>query len=484
MMRMTLLNNANKLSSKYASSNYLNDYSSNQCQLQPQQTRTTPRRRTPRNAEEFLMAAGIVDTETYLSKGYYVGSMLNLSEFTLNANMSVNQANALNNMQQEQQEQQEANADLLQNPSSSSSSSINGFKNHQKPYFLEPSSISNANLKRRNSIHETTSLSLANLAYLNENESNIISKGNNSLSSNQYYRASSNYNKIRAMTTAIVSSNQNQYDDMGNQSDPIHGDGNSTSNGSSAPGSDSSSSPTPSIQQKMNFSGGGNGGGNSLGPLMSAVSKMSKMENLSNLSPSSSSNKTMNTFLDQRYFNSNNNDEEFDDYEYLERNLGAEPLNSSYCQSQRKSSKMKQGVNDTNTTTNTNVTDYYTDESNSCHNEDFKTSHQFLNMEKKYHDFNQSSSSSVNTNSNLVNGSKNSALAQAQNGINYNGSGNGNNANLNPNSNNMSVNNNVNANNAWDHTSLASTNSLYSGLCIFLKNKKITFLFLIFFAQF
>lgn len=447
VMRMNLINNANKLSSKYASSNYLNDYSTNK-QFQPQQTRTTPRRRTPRNAEEFLLAAGIADPESYLNKGYYVGSMVDLTEFT----------NKNQNPQQPQSQQQISNSNqvqqTLQNPSSSSSSSI------QQPYFLEPN-----NVKRRNSIHETTSLSLANLNYLGNNfmdsNSNEQSNGTkNSMRNQNYYRNLNNYNKMRSMTTAIVGPNSGQYEDMGNQSDPMHGDAGSTSNGSTAPSSDSSSSPTPSLQQKMPFT-------NTLGPLMSAVS---------NLSPAS--NKTINNFLDQRFFSTNNNtnEDEFDDYEYLERNLGAEPLNSSFGRKKKL---------DTNTTTNTNVTDYYTDESNSCHNEDFKvSSHHFMTMDKKYlGDFNQSSSSSVNTTQAFH---KNTSLSLVHNAANNNINNNNNIKHNNSNINNGMANgqaqiltNNVNTapstlptNNNWDHTSLASTNSIYSGLYFFARKIK------------
>ena len=111
IMRMTLMNNANKFNSKYASSNYLNDYSNRSnlsnsgimSQPQPQHTRTTPRRRTPRNAEEFLKASGVVDTDTFLNKGYYVGSMFNLNEICKNPNQ----------MSQQQSELHHTNVNLI-----------------------------------------------------------------------------------------------------------------------------------------------------------------------------------------------------------------------------------------------------------------------------------------------------------------------------------------------------------------------------------
>ena len=381
VMRM-MNDSSTKLGSKYASSNFLNELPR---QFQPQATRTTPRRRTPRNPEEYLLSQGITDPQGYLSKGYYVGSMLDLSQFAKPALDSHNV---------------ESKADE-NHPSSSSSSSVNAFqKKSQKSFFIDSNSI-----KRRNSVHET-SLSMANLNFMSNTEMPFDSK---STSRNQkYYRTLNNYSKARSMTTNIVNA-QNQYDERLN-------DG---SNGSSATGSDSSSSPTPSMQQKIAYRSGSNG----LGPLMSAVSKM---ENLSTISPSST--KTLNTFLEHRY----NNEDEYDDYEYLERNLGAEPLNSSFNQRSKK---------DINTTTNTNVTDYYTDESNSCHNDEI-LSNQFIQH--------------------MGNGSflaKNCHPIVTPNKLASNQTHRHNHQNS------QVVNN-------WDHTSLASTNSIYSGWYFFARKKE------------
>ncbi|RNA31310.1 hypothetical protein BpHYR1_017120 [Brachionus plicatilis] len=273
-------------------------------------------------------------------------------------------------------------------PSSSSSSSMNGFHKNQKSFFLQSGGI-----KRRNSVHET-SVSMANLDLIGNAAQPKAASRNQ-----KYYRALNNYSKMRSMTSNIVAT-QSQYDEQLN-------DG---SNGSSATGSDSSSSPTPSIVQKAAYSNSC-----SLGPLMSAVSKM---ENLSAISPSS--NKTVNTFLEHRFANQ----DDYDDYEYLERNLGAEPLNSSFGQRKK----------DSNTTTNTNVTDYYTDESNSCHNEEILAA-QFV------HHFGNQSFLSKNSST-----CKPSAKTMHQV-------------------------------HAWDHTSLASTNSIYSGWLLFLVGKERNFSF-------
>ncbi|CAF0704892.1 unnamed protein product [Brachionus calyciflorus] len=415
VMRMNLLNESSKLGSKYASSNYLNDFTRNQ--FQPQQTRTTPRRRTPRNAEEFLLSQGITDPEGYLSKGFYVGSMLDLSKFSKPVE---NSQNLQNNMSKQEID--------LQNPSSSSSSSMNNFQKNQKSFFLDHNGI-----KRRNSVHETTSMSMANLNYIGTGEhmfDNSTMKSNSNKSQN-YYRALSNYNKMRSMTTNIIHDNNTNYED---HSDQIN-DG--STNGSSATGSDSSSSPTPSMQQKINFH---HSNGTTLGPLMSAVSKM---DNLSVISPSSS--KTMNNYLDQRF----NNEDDYDDYEYLERNLGAEPLNSSFNQQRKKQ----------DTTTTTNVTDYYTDESNSCHNDDVLSNQfmqQFTNQENFLNNKKNMSLAPNNNNNNITNN-----LNINNKNINKLGNGNKNNMQMNINNNHHhQVNNN---NNNWDHTSLASTNSIYSG---------------------
>lgn len=375
---MSQLNYSCKLQSKYASSNYLNDYNQQQQKMQqqhqqqqqlkqsqqqyPQRTRTTPRRRTPRNAEEFLIAAGVVDTESYLNRGYYVGSMLNLNEFAQSGSISSSRSIQAQAVQQQQQQNHHESNGVAAAASSSSSSSASGFNNPNNKQINSTFKEQDLQMKRRNSIHDTTSISMANLNFLNNNFSPTSNASNNNASTTSsnaktptqsYFR--NGYAKARSNTTAIIGLNENAQDE--NYSNLNN---NTNSNGSSAVGSDSSSSPTPNggqlKQQTSKLT---------LGPLMSAVSKL---ENVSLNSPKA----------DQRFssngdnlltFQSNLNEDEYDDYEYLERNLGAEPAHNI----------TKNNVNivtTTNTTTNTNVTDYYTDESNSCNNEDFN---QFTN---------------------------------------------------------------------------------------------------------
>ena len=338
------LQNAAITTAKYASSNYLNHIESGPTMSiqTPQQTRTTPRRRQPRNAEEFLIAAGIVDTEQFLRKGYYVGSMVNLNDFSASG---VGKSSVVVDQQNAQQ-------------SSSSSSSMNGGNT--------------GSLKRRNSIHETSG------------EATTTTKS-------YYHRQPAAYSKMRSMTTAIVPSQEESQ--------------------SSAPvSSDSSSSPTPSTQKQPA----------KLGPLMSACSA---------ISPRSASH-------------------DFDEYEFLERNFNAHH------------SVKKPTIdanNTTTTTTNTNVTDYYTDESNSCHNEDYqpnmKNGSQFILSEQKFR-----------------------VYAQTLNGLveSSHTSGSGGGGKQTPVSNNQAPNSQVAATTNWEHTSLASTNSLFSGLYIYkyLKGKK------------
>jgi hypothetical protein len=107
---------------------------------------------------------------------------------------------------------------------------------------------------------------------------------------------------------------------------------------------------------------------------MSAVTKLESVGMIS------SPRNGLSGFIEQRFFNGAQGDDldhdqdqdqdDFDEYEYLERNFGAEPpFSSNALLSQRRS---LEGANSNlleNTTTNTNVTDYYTDESNSCAND-------------------------------------------------------------------------------------------------------------------
>lgn len=463
--RMNLLNNSNKYNSRYASSNLLqND------PMQPQQTRTTPRRRTPRNAEEFLLAAGVVDTESFLNKGYYVGSMLNLNEFTASSSIAPSQLNASHQMQlQHQQQQQHLQQQHLLNPSSSSSSSIhnNGGGNipiNYKDHNLVHQSM---NLKRRNSIHDSTSVSLANLNFLNSNfQQQMPQQGNNSTlnrrdtsSNSGYFKNTNHYAKNRSATTAIVNQNYDIMNGMGQDSGSTTTGGNSSSSSSSGSGSgsDSSSSPTPLLStQQSQVSGSNNSkimNTSTLGPLMSAVSKMDHHHHHHH----------------HRFFSGGSVEDEFDDYEYLERNLGADPF-SSPIHKQDKS--LNNRMNDINTTTNTNVTDYYTDESNSCNNEDFK----------------HPANNNIN-NINLQNNNNNNTINQNNNTTLMNNNNNNLNANLtaqnyqfsitnqnNNNNNNLGLNNN---NNNWDHhnhtSSLASSNSIFSGLYSILNRIKITY---------
>ena len=157
LMRMTLLNSAGKLASKYASSNFLNSSDFATTTTLPTKTRTTaPRRRTPRNAQEFLQAAGVPDPEAYLTKGYYVGSMLNLSELAPTAPDTEMPGHHPHTNFMSQQYSQVAPV------SSSSSSSTNGCftnnNNNNKNQSLvkhshDDSQLSN-NLQRRTSVHE------------------------------------------------------------------------------------------------------------------------------------------------------------------------------------------------------------------------------------------------------------------------------------------------------------------------------------------
>jgi hypothetical protein len=388
-----------KFNSKYASSNYLNEYNllSRQTSQALQQGHQKPKRRTPRNAQEFLMAAGVADPETFLNKEYYVGSMLNLSEFISGNNPPIAGKN------------------------STSKNSIN----------LNSSMASNelayVNLKRRNSMLDSTSVSLANLTFLNNNFSNNNNNNsNNQTTSNKINGPMPNNNiqsgpvgnsitrnKHRSATTAIItlsSSSKNSelinYDSSSmtdenpkNKNTTGHLSDGLNSNGSSSVASDTSSSPTPLLNQKTSTSSAGhqyhnqqqtlNSISNSnqqLGPLMSAVSKAgnessllllssplsnknssnNNINNINNNIKMANSNKIVNDYLrnhlvEQQRFDPLSMDNEYDDYEYLERNFGAEPPGLTTTQTNK--------INDT--TTNTNVTDYYTDESNSCNNDDF-----------------------------------------------------------------------------------------------------------------
>ena len=449
MIRMTLMNNASKFNSKYASSNYLNDYSSpsrplSQQHIQPHHTRTTPRRRTPRNAEEFLKASGVVDTQTFLNKGYYVGSMFNLNEINKNSNVMSSNTNLSNNHHQ-QNGHTNNNNNNNNNPSSSSSSSTTGFKLHHNNEHIQQQQLL-SNLKRRNSIHDTTSVSLANLNFLNINPSSIneatatspnnidCASINSSSKNSSYYRNNTGYNKNRSATTAILPSTNlmtmlNHHHHHNDESDHHE-----SSNGSSAPGSDSSSSPVPLKQQQQQQQ--------HLGPLMSAVSKLESESS----SPLSSNKHDL-----HRY----ENDVYDDDYEYLERNLGAEPFNSPTLDlNQQTQNKLNNNETNTTTTTttttttNTNVTDYYTDESYSFGNSDdvFKQQ-QHLQQQQKYlnSDYQQQSSSTIHNTTPQHLSSKTNYIHQQQHQTQIN-------------SNNMIV------PTTWDHTSLASSNSLFSGL--------------------
>jgi hypothetical protein len=405
---------SNKYGSKYASSNYLNETQSSQSQqqqhhqkLQPQQTRTTPRRRQPRNAEEFLKAAGIADPDQYLKKDYYAGSMVNLNEIVANpSNPSKSVPNPVDMQQMlyHQQQQQQQQQHQQHQSSSSSSSMTNGQK---------------LSLKRRNSIHDTNSISLANL----NSDMPQPTTGNKA-----YYRNTAAYTKMRSMTTAIVSNNQSYMEDL------VMTDHQSTSNTSSAPVSDSSTSPTPS-SQKQQLAQSQQQKQSNLGPLMSACSKMDA------ISPRSA--------------RSNQFGEDYDDYEYLEHNFNS----TNPCKKN----------NDNNTTTNTNVTDYYTDESNSCHNEDFMSQksqqqHQFILSEQKFRAYAntlnglvESSFCGSSQHSTLGNSSKHTPV-NTENVNNSHNINNNNNTNTNTNTTNTLAATN------WEHTSLASTNSLFSGL--------------------
>ena len=508
---MSQLNYSCKLQSKYASSNYLNDFNSMQQKQQlhqqqqqqqqqqqlkqsqqqlPQRTRTTPRRRTPRNAEEFLMAAGVTDTQSFLNKGYYVGSMLNLHELGNSTSRSNNQMNQQHQQQQMQCFDQNGASAAVASSSSSSASGFNGSNKPNNNNIVFKEQNLDLQMKRRNSIHDTTSVSMANLNFLNNNFS--PNNHNNNMNSNQtsskaptqsYFRSNgangNSYSKARSHTTAIISLNDNIDENYTQNSNNIMNTAGSTSNGSSALPSDSSSSPTPNgvshqMKQQTKLT---------LGPLMSAVSKL---ENVSLNSPSNGTTNLL-TFHQQHL-----NEDDYDDYEYLERNLGAEPSNNI------SSLKNNNQTTTTNTTTNTNVTDYYTDESNSCNNEDFN---QFNNLCKLNKVINAENMAFLNEQSPVSINNSNTTIASPYN----NNNNNNNNIQSNNNyyySNNISnkqmnihqiqaANNNLNSNsnnntqtmnNGWDHASMISNNTVFSGwftieLTLIVKNRILFYYF-------
>ncbi len=334
--------NHQKLSSKYASSNYLNELNSSK-----QMARATPRRRTPRNVEEYLVANGVVDTEKFLTKGYYVGSMMNLNEFasTNKSMMTIEMMNEnhLSGNQSNQQQQQ-------QHTSSSSSSSMNN---------------QNGSLMRRNSITDGLHHHL-------------------------------NANKPRSATTAIVTPYNN------NEGMSTISNGSSSAASTSAPVSDSSSSPTPIAKQTSHAA---QSNGHRIGPLMSAVCKMNA--ELSKLTLDEHTNHHSSQLPQHQQANKyfSNNEDDYDDYEYLERNLGAEPEftlnNNNNNNNHNHMIKHQHQQNDSNLTTNTNLTDYFTDESNSCSNNNQLNHHHHPNQLQHQHQHQQhqqtfSSASSTN----------------------------------------------------------------------------------------
>lgn len=276
------LRNSNKLSSKYASSNFLNEsYSSTSQQpfnmisyATARRSNGTPRRRTPRNAEEFLLAAGVADPESYLTKGFYVGSMLNLTELSKASGNNIPDKASL---------------------------------------MLDQSNSSFNSLQRRNSVHQENMMTVLN------GTSNRVPKIYNSVA-NQ-----------RSATTAILVSNNNdsipshpqednrelEYSVIRNNEIALISSSNPPTSG--AVSDSSSASPSSLLHNRA----ANPSSTNNMGPLMRAVS---------NLSPAINTkiNHTSTTTTTTTSNNSNNEedlleDDEYDDYEYLERNLGAEP---------------------------------------------------------------------------------------------------------------------------------------------------------------
>jgi hypothetical protein len=381
----------NKFQTKYASSAHLNDFNNNYQHNQQTLSRdpfyqqlpktsarystltTSARRhRTPRNAEEYLQAVGVTDTEYFLNKGFYVGSMLNLNE--LNNSSSSYSANNNSNVIRE---------------------SKNSFINNNKTID---------NFKQRGSVQEATSISMASLNFLNhftnnngthQNDlnSNIITSPSTNINSR-----SKNYNRSNTAGILISQQKQNQNENDSDSSTRFSNhhhhhhhhqlidNGLVTSHSSSATPSDSSTSPTPPYSNTKETTKS-----NSLRPLMSALDKAEHLNSPKQQQQSMNNDSKVAGFI-QKHCNvilnsrsggqSNNNlnnhkdsndltkipmdDPDFDEYEFLERNFGAEPQHQIQNQNNHGTSLKK----DNNSPLNTNINEYYTDESNSIHNED------------------------------------------------------------------------------------------------------------------
>jgi hypothetical protein len=443
-MLLNQLNRQNlKLSSKYASSNYLNDIGSSYSTIISHKnttpTMTTPRRRTPRNAEEFLHAAGVKDPAQFLNKGFYVGSMFNLNELH-NLSSSSQNNNSSNSNQSENNNNNVNNNDnhsLLNNQSCSSSSSMN--------YFQTPNLNS---LKRRSSIQDANSSSMANLNL------NLNSNGTSNRVPNSYFKHQNGGVSKRAMTTAIHNLHHDQ--DMDTGSSDI-----------------SSASPTPSSllpQQSTQQANHHHRGGSSLGPLMRAVQTISPSAHnnsaISSSSPSSNP-KTHKLDAEQNDF--------MDDYEYLERNLGAEPKFDIKNQNELNQNKTIMAKIQNKNVNNTTNTDYFTDESASCTNDELLNHNNYkINTNNE---FLQTPSFLLPQNSSPIQTNKNNLNQNMLNNINYNSKQIN---NLKRPVNNITSNNNNNNN--WDHQSVTSNTSIFSGL--YLHSNSFTYTSHIFYDTF
>ena len=90
-----------------------------------------PKRRTPRNAEEFLEAAGI-DSDYFANKGYYVGSMYNLNQIGGSSQQPpIIKTETVKNKPQRSLSLLKRNSSLKETSSSMSLANLNLF-NHQQ----------------------------------------------------------------------------------------------------------------------------------------------------------------------------------------------------------------------------------------------------------------------------------------------------------------------------------------------------------------
>jgi hypothetical protein len=168
---------------------------------------TLARRRTPRNAQEFLEASGI-DSHVFVNKGYYIGSMFNLNECTSTQSLPRQRLQQQTHVAKQVQTLNRKPKDVKRHSTFKRASSLKRDEQHGdelKP-FGNTSALSMANLNLFN-IDQAADINMFNNDYLTDQTSSYMLSNDDYEVLSQYSNSNGKHLKQHENRESTISCN-------------------------------------------------------------------------------------------------------------------------------------------------------------------------------------------------------------------------------------------------------------------------------------